>query len=192
MGRKSLKDVRSAQILDAFEECILEYGLEKSSFQRIAARAGVQRTLITHYFGTREALVEEVVARILARYAAAGERALAEVPEAEQLEAAVDLLFDLETSPRENTLYQALFWAAETDAKIRRLLNQATEGWIDGYRELLTARFPEASPERIDSTASGLVALSYGGWTLLAVDASPSVMKTLRRAAGDLLAGLAS
>src|SRR5215471_6974743 len=67
MGRPSLADTRRPQILRAFEDCVLKYGLEGSSLERIAQQAGVRRSLIRHYFGNKDELAEALVAGIIER-----------------------------------------------------------------------------------------------------------------------------
>src|SRR5438876_910806 len=72
VGRPSLAETRRPQILRAFETCVLKYGLEGSSLERIAAEAGVQRSLIRHYFGNRaeltQALIDGVIERTVENY----------------------------------------------------------------------------------------------------------------------------
>lgn len=190
MGRKSLKTVRQAQILDAFEESILQYGLEGSTLQRIADRAGVQRTIIGHYFGTRRVLVEDVVDRILVRYRQTSRRLLAAVPVERRLEVAVDQLFDPSATPREDALFRALFGAAERDQEIRRQLREATSTFQRYFADLLMLRYPRASAEEIEQVSCGLISLSYGGWTLLSIGCDTTVLEHLRLAADGLLASL--
>src|SRR5215831_9063289 len=67
MGRPSLGETRRPQILRAFEDCVLEYGLEGTSLERIAQQAGVRRSLIRHYFGNKDDLAEALVAGIIER-----------------------------------------------------------------------------------------------------------------------------
>jgi AcrR family transcriptional regulator len=50
-------------LLDAAEELFIQKGPDGTGLQAIAKRAGVSHALITHYFGTYEHLVVEVVRR---------------------------------------------------------------------------------------------------------------------------------
>src|SRR5215469_18291205 len=88
MGRPSLADTRRPQILRAFEDCVLKYGLEGSSLERIAQHAGVRRSLIRHYFGNKDDLAEALVAGIIERTIAESQdlaNATGEQPGAEAL-----------------------------------------------------------------------------------------------------------
>jgi len=61
MGRKSLAKERRAQILDAFYRCITRDGLQRASIRKIAKEAGVQPSILHHYFKDRDEMVEELV-----------------------------------------------------------------------------------------------------------------------------------
>ena len=54
MGRKSLAEKRINQILDAFEQGIIEHGVEGVSLQQTAVLAGVNLGMIHHYIGRRD------------------------------------------------------------------------------------------------------------------------------------------
>lgn len=60
-----------ARILDAAERVVAEAGHEGATTRRIAAEAGVDKRVLSYYFGSREALLAEVVGRAAARVAAA-------------------------------------------------------------------------------------------------------------------------
>ncbi|NJM06754.1 TetR/AcrR family transcriptional regulator [Candidatus Gracilibacteria bacterium] len=67
MGRKSLAEERREDILAAFERCIARYGIDVP-LEQIADEAGVKRSLIRHYLGNRDELVEQVIERIAVEY----------------------------------------------------------------------------------------------------------------------------
>lgn len=67
MPRKSLAEERTAQIIVAFEQCIARYGLEGSTLERIAEQAEMKRTILRHYIGNREDLVDAVAGGLLGR-----------------------------------------------------------------------------------------------------------------------------
>jgi AcrR family transcriptional regulator len=67
MGRPSLADSRRAQILDAYEECVLQFGMEARSLEAIADQAGIKRSVVRHYMGNRAELRRAFVERIISR-----------------------------------------------------------------------------------------------------------------------------
>ena len=58
MARKKLDEERIPQILDAFERCIMKYGLADTSLDRVAKEAKISRTTIHHYIGGRKELIK--------------------------------------------------------------------------------------------------------------------------------------
>jgi len=65
MPRRSLAKERRQQILDAFEQCITRYGLEGTTLEQVADEANMSRSIIRHYIGNRDSVVEELVKRRL-------------------------------------------------------------------------------------------------------------------------------
>lgn len=55
-------------LLDAAEKEFLEKGFGKSAMSQIARRAGITKSLIHHYFGSKQGLWEEVKARRFEEY----------------------------------------------------------------------------------------------------------------------------
>ena len=65
MPRRSLKEERRSQILDAFEICVARYGVEGATLERVAEEAGLARPLIRHNVGNREDLLDALLERYL-------------------------------------------------------------------------------------------------------------------------------
>src|SRR4030095_4605282 len=53
----------AARIVDAMRASVAERGTAGSTFDQVAARAGVSRGLLHYYFGTKERLLVEVIRR---------------------------------------------------------------------------------------------------------------------------------
>lgn len=60
-GRRPGPSTTHEEILTAAKECLTEFGFEKSTLKKIAARAGVSDSLLIHQFGTRENLLVEAM-----------------------------------------------------------------------------------------------------------------------------------
>ncbi len=54
---------RAERIVEAMRGSVAEVGIAGSTFERVAARAGVSRGLLHYYFGTKERLLVEVIRR---------------------------------------------------------------------------------------------------------------------------------
>lgn len=70
MGRKSLAEQRRTQITEAFYRCIARDGLQNASIREIAKEAGVQTSILHHYFKDRDEMIEVLVKKIVDRIAA--------------------------------------------------------------------------------------------------------------------------
>lgn len=70
MSVQRVRDPESTKkaLLDAAEKEFLEKGFGKSVMSQIARRAGVTKSLIHHYFGSKQGLWEEVKARRFEEY----------------------------------------------------------------------------------------------------------------------------
>ncbi|MEM7215443.1 MAG: TetR/AcrR family transcriptional regulator [Pseudomonadota bacterium] len=58
MGRTSLKSKRKLEIVEAFEQCVIDYGLEATTIEMVAEKAGVRRDAVYHNVGNREKLIQ--------------------------------------------------------------------------------------------------------------------------------------
>jgi AcrR family transcriptional regulator len=54
---------RAERIVEAMRASVAEVGIAGSTFERVAAKAGVSRGLLHYYFGTKEKLLIEVIRR---------------------------------------------------------------------------------------------------------------------------------
>jgi AcrR family transcriptional regulator len=54
---------RAERIIEAMRTSVAEVGIAGSTFERVAAKAGVSRGLLHYYFGTKERLLIEVIRR---------------------------------------------------------------------------------------------------------------------------------
>jgi AcrR family transcriptional regulator len=62
-GERSLAGARARRIIEAMRDSVTEVGIAGSTFERVAAKAGVSRGLLHYYFGTKERLLVEVIRR---------------------------------------------------------------------------------------------------------------------------------
>src|SRR5688572_25890289 len=60
---RALSSDKAVRIVEAMRESVAEVGVAGSTFERVAAKAGVSRGLLHYYFGTKERLLVEVIRR---------------------------------------------------------------------------------------------------------------------------------
>jgi AcrR family transcriptional regulator len=147
MPRPSLADVRRPQLLDAYARCLVRYGLEGSTLDRIAEEAGVTRALVRHYLGNREDVDRALVAHVRDRYVewfaglGTGKRPR------ERLTVVLDSLFD-EGADQPTQVVDALLGASAEDPLLQASLR---EMYLE-LEHLLDAQIASAYPNADLST----------------------------------------
>lgn len=68
MGRKSIKESRQKEIIEAFYTIAKKEGLENASIAKTAALININPSLVIHYFKTKEYLVYGLIEYILDQY----------------------------------------------------------------------------------------------------------------------------
>ena len=124
MGRKSLKEDRVEQILDAFDACLVEYGLQGVTLERVAKKAGLARRMILHYIGRKEDLIAAAVLRVSTRFKTHAHDFMAASNDKNRLEAGIDYLFSEDFYLQPDTrLVATLLPASLYEPKIKTAVN---------------------------------------------------------------------
>jgi AcrR family transcriptional regulator len=160
MSRPSLAEVRKAQILDAVEACILEYGIDGVSFARVGQMAGVRSSIVPHYFGSKGALMTAMVDRVLDRVQGILDRALDGLEGHALLDGLLRVLFGgpLNVAPVAKVLDQLRASAYFNDTTRQRLVEMYHHFEAMAVAALETIH-PDADPDRRRAVAYGLVCL---------------------------------
>ncbi len=181
--RRTQQERRSASeqgLLDAAAELIAEVGIERASFPKISDRAGTSRGLPTHYFGSKDELVDQLAHRTQ-------DRILHHVTEAIRRSRGTEATSGLDHIRLTMDAYLALFehataearalivmWSANFPARadlpaMREADRRTYEGWADAIRRGQLDGSIRADLD-IDATTSTLLALSRGFAALLLAD----------------------
>ena len=67
MARPSIANERREEILEAFEVCALEKGLEATTLTDVAEQSGLPRSLVRHFMGNRADMVTGLIDRMMSR-----------------------------------------------------------------------------------------------------------------------------
>ncbi|MGB1250771.1 MAG: TetR/AcrR family transcriptional regulator [Candidatus Promineifilaceae bacterium] len=165
MGRKSLATERTSQILDAFETCIVRHGLEGATLQRIANEAGMRVSMIDHYIGKRDALVEAMTARFFKTYKRDTAAFLATLPVEDRLTHLLDFYFSdasLQYRSQDTIIMGELMTVSERDVAVREQLIGIYRLIESGFYDVIRQQYPQVSAETAAQTAYALMSLWYG------------------------------
>ncbi len=159
MGRPSLADVRRPQLLDAYAECLVRYGVDDTTLERVAEQAGVTRGLVRHYLGNREDVLRALGERVRDRYLAWLEETVARSASEDRLEAMLDRLL-VEQPVELYAVIDALFAEAPKDPQIADVLRDIYTAFDKALQAELAAALPSAPPAARRQVALAL--LSFG------------------------------
>ncbi len=192
MPRPSLKDQRSAEILDAYLTCVARFGLEGATQERIAIEAGVKRPLLRHYLGNRDEMFAALTDHVLAGF----EHSVTRLNETLGADATpadlVNLLFaeDTTTDPRLMLSYQALVTSVPDRPDLRQRLLDSLQDFFDVIEAVLRRAAPTAPEYKIRAVAQGISAVFVNLDSLSPLDPPMSWRSDLKLAASLLASSL--
>ena len=192
MPRPSLKEQRTEEILAAFARCAAKYGLEGSTLERIAEEAGVKRTILRHYVGNREDLIEALTVRIVDFFTREGEELFALLPERGASELLVDYLFSDggAVNPEITLTAEQLIAAGDRYPQVRRQMAAWVTTFVGQVSEVLARDHPDASEDDLLAVAYGIVGIFFntdslaplrlpGAYRMAAKHAAERLIRTL-------------
>lgn len=192
MGRPSLAEVRKSEILDAFAHCVARYGLEGSSLERVADQAGVKRSIIRHYIGNREELVDALAERVAAQFHNQLASFVAGVSEQRRIKQLLDFLFP--AIPIESAdsilVVEALIAAGDSYPKARTLMLGYVEHLVDQITDQLRLAYPRATRPRCWNVAYGVVGICFNQESLSPLGLPKAYIKASRKCSEILIASL--
>lgn len=191
MSRKSLADVRREEILHGFARCIGKYGLDVS-LEQIAAETGVKRSIIRHYIGNRDDLIDAMIERITQVYLQEISAKLSRIGETHDEAALLDYLFDDETSYADwdRVIIDVLATARERYPNARRNLQKMFKEADRLLARTLAALYPAARAEQCKHIAYSLFCLVTTHETMQWVGFDDVDRATVQESASVLLATL--
>lgn len=192
MGRKNLATERTAQILDAFERCIVQYGLEGASLEKIASEAGMKRSIIRHYVGNRDDLLDALIERIVHNYQENLAKADAEVEGISAryyLPQVMDYLFKPEGSnkPQDKVIIDVLMTAKDRYPKAKEFLKDLFTALTNSLAKDLIDAYPKADTTHCYQVAYGILCLSMTNESMMWLGMDVSFNQSARECADSLL-----
>ena len=192
-GQPPRSEERRLQIVEAFGRCLARNGLEATTLDDVAREAGLQRAMIRHYVGNRDALVREATEHLAAQYCSRAVDALDAEGDELDVDALLDFFFLGDFAfgmPEQDRVVEALLAAATSDPEARASLRAMYESFDDLVRKHLTRCVPGAEPDRIASVAWAIVCLAEQNTIMLGLGLPPRRTQQLREIALALVDAL--
>ncbi|MDA4847982.1 TetR/AcrR family transcriptional regulator [Hoeflea poritis] len=162
MGRPSIKAERTAEILNAYEQCVARFGIEGATLERVASQAGLARALIRHNVGNRDALFDALVERFFDVSEQRVVDLIAALPERDRAPVLIDILFDVRHGNDTHVLVAEALIAAAAD---RPALAKRMKNWIDDFVSAIAAvlrhSYPDAAQGRVTAVATGVTGIYF-------------------------------
>ncbi len=142
---KELSGEKAQRIIEAMRSSVARRGISGSTFEHVAREAGVSRGLLHYYFGTKEALLVEVVRRDSEHRIARLDEPLGAAGSADEiLEVLVSSLQDsIRNEPGFWVLIFELFTAGRRNPEIEREVGELFARTRDHVAEILRAKESE-------------------------------------------------
>ena len=191
MGRKSLVAERRENILDAFEQCMLERGIEGTSFQHIAQVLRMDRKMISHYFGNREALVDAMTQRIVDDFDLRMNEALSNLEESAGVMDLVEVFYgQQDVIERTEILWTEILAYATRSETIRNRLRQSYEKMFRTVGEVLEREYPNIPKKQLQTAAYTVATLLDRSPTFELIGVRGASIKSAKVAIEKVLEGL--
>ena len=193
MPRPSLKPQRTEEILDAFERCIVQYGMHGASLERIAEEAKVQRTILRHYIGNRDDLIITLAQRFESRSKASLASLKAMLPKRNRVQTMVKFLFGGKDSfdRDENLLADALIVEANRLPEVKHLLTSWFDSFVRFIEDELADEYPSAKRSDCHAAALGILSTFFLMGSLRPMTDSPKLRRAAKKTALQLIGALA-
>lgn len=177
MGRKSLEKIRTQQLLEAFIACIPENGVDGTSLEKIAEKAGVTRSIIRHYIGNREILIAELIDHIIKTSLVEFDRILNDPKKSTQERLNIALFAPRDDWQTDKIILNALVNAKEQSPSIQKRITALIETMIDQLSTALHKEKPQRNREVVHELAYILFCISMSQDTLVWMGVSPSLTR---------------
>lgn len=159
MAGRPIDHQRRAELLDAVVDYTVEHGFSELSWRPVAAAVGVSTTTLVHRFGTKEQMLQAVLARLRERILAASD-ALGASPD---LATAARWVWTRTSDPRRGAEFR-LFFAAygralQAPQQFADFLEHVVADWMSA---LCAAQGPDTDPVTATRTATLVIATIRG------------------------------
>ncbi|PKO01856.1 MAG: hypothetical protein CVU43_11025 [Chloroflexi bacterium HGW-Chloroflexi-5] len=175
MGRKSLEKIRTQQLLEAFIACIPENGVDGTSLEKIAEKAGVTRSIIRHYIGNREVLITELIDHIIKTSLVQFEQILNDPQKSIRERLNIVLFAPRDDWQTDKIILNQLVNAKERSPIIQRRIAALIETMIDRLTTVINNEKPQLNHVEAHQLAYILFCISMSQDTLVWMGISPSL-----------------
>lgn len=192
MGRRDLTEQRTGEILDAFERCVARFGLAGSSLEMVAQEAEMKRSILRHYVGNREDLIEALAKRVMSKYRVQIDWLLENLPNKNRINALLDYLFPKKNPEAVQSMLvvEALIAASNEYPICQKMVSEYIDYLTKSICNELQETRPKSASKQCWTIAYGIVGLCFNNESLVPLDLPSKYAKASRDCAERLIATL--
>ncbi|NKB64644.1 MAG: TetR family transcriptional regulator [Gammaproteobacteria bacterium] len=162
MGRPSIKAERTQEILDAYERCVSRFGVEGSTLEKIAEEAGLRRSLLRHYIGNKDDLLEALVTRFITKSRQSTEELMSCLTAGMDAASLVETLFDESSRDQSLALVAGALIVAGTEyPDVAASLITWIDEFNDGFAKRLRKIWPQCKLRDCQIVATGIIGIYF-------------------------------
>lgn len=151
---------RRVELLDGAVEYAMTHGFSELSGRPVAAALGVTMTTLTHHFGTKEQLLQAILARLRERILAATSELAGQNP---TLPEAARAIWDWSADPQRREMFGLFFAVYGRALQAPKLFAEFRAHVVaDWMGVLLDAQAPDAGPSEARRRATTVIAMIRG------------------------------
>lgn len=189
---RSISEIRRAEIVQALSKALTDDGLSLPSNDAIAAKAGMSRQLIRHYFPDQQEMVTELTESLSSEYKQLLAKALGYVQSGDRLQFLLDFYFGqtdekMFSKPDDDHIYDVLFAIANQVAVVRENLYQQYNLLKFTFAHEIQIKYADLSQKACEELAALIVSLMYGHWKMIKTVGFSDDLNIIAREAVDRL-----
>ncbi|MGI9304830.1 MAG: hypothetical protein ACR2RB_19315, partial [Gammaproteobacteria bacterium] len=176
------------------QRCIVKYGMQGASLERISEEADMGRTILRHYVGNRDDLIIAVTHRFVSGSKARLAAFKTVLPEKNRVRAMLNLLFGgQDTFDRaENLIADALIAEANRLTEVNRLLTDWFDRLVHFVEQELRDECTDAKLSECRAAALGIISTFLVMGSLKPMTDSSKFRRAAKKAAEQLVESLAA
>jgi AcrR family transcriptional regulator len=188
MGRKNLAETRTNEILEALARCLVKYGLD-ATLEQIAEEANMTRSIIRHYIGNREEVLNTLIERIAQDYIALLNEAASTIPQSQMIEATLDYLFDTPTNYDYNDklIIDVMMTAKDRYPQAKQIIMALIQQLVDMFAHDLMQAYPNADKIQCHQVAYSIICLALSHESLVFAGISDMYQQAARLSSEALI-----
>ncbi|WP_150241515.1 TetR/AcrR family transcriptional regulator [Nocardiopsis quinghaiensis] len=184
MGRPSKAAERTEQILDAVGRCIVRYGMDGWTLERVAKEADLSRSLVRHFVGNRDELSALFRERILTRY---GDMLGADDGGRPPTEVVLEKLFSPSANLDDYAAIDAILASARYQDGLREEARDIYLRLEAAIARAMAHDNPGWGAQRVQGRAHRLLLLAFGHWSMTSLGFPADRTEHVLTAARELL-----